>query len=209
MNSVRIVTPPSIFPITLKEAKAWCKVVLPDGDTREDTSFKMLLGAMARHAEHLTGRAFCERTLEYSADCFGYEVFLPQPPLIEVQAIYYSDTLDVEQIVDPAIYLVDLRSEPGRVKGASGKSWPTLGTGYNPVRYRYRAGYLPPESPPDPDSEDRSWIPEEVRLWIQQRIVTIYNNREVTAFGFHTTQEFPRSQHDALLDSLMLGDRRF
>ncbi len=208
MDNVRVVTPPAILPVTLQEAKDWCKVVLPDGDTREDGNLNMLIGAMTRHAEHLTGRAFCEQTLEYSTDYFQYEVLLPRPPLIELISIKYTDRDLVEQTVLAASYEVDSYSEPARVRGKSGFVWPSVGLAYGPVRYRYKAGYAPPQSP-TPDESDRSWLPEELRLWIQARIVTLYNNREVAAFGFHTVQELPRSYHDALLDSLVLGDRRF
>jgi len=202
---IKIITAAAAYPVTVAEAKVWCKITDP-GYTSEDNLITMLVAAMTEYAEHLTGRAFVERTLELNLDCFEYCIELPYAPLIGIDSIKYTDINDAEQTVTSTDYEVDTVSEPGKVRPVKGKSWPAIGSGFNPVRITYRAGYHAPGSPID--LTDNSYLPGQLRTWMQARIQTLYDNREQLVVGV-TVQELPRSYVDGLLDSLILGTRLF
>lgn len=204
MSRVRVITAPAAYPVTLAEAKEWARI--DSTDTSQDGTLTMIIAAMVAHAEHITGRAFVERTLEYTADEFHNCIALPWAPLLGIDSVKYTDIADTEQTVAAADYEVDTYSEPGKVRPVWGEYWPSLGHGFNPVRIRYRAGYRPTGSPTD--LTDNSYLPGQLRVWMQARITTLYDTREQLIVGA-SIAAIPRDYADGLLDSLILGDRLF
>lgn len=204
MSRVRVITAPAAYPVTLTEIKIWAGLDITD--TSEDGKLTAIIAAMTAHAEHLTGRAFIERTLEYTADEFDNCIALPWAPLLGIDSVKYTDIADTEQTVAAADYEVDTYSEPGKVRPVWGEYWPSLGHGFNPVRIRYRAGYRPTGSPTD--LTDNSYLPGQLRVWMQARITTLYDTREQLIVGA-SIAAIPRDYADGLLDSLILGDRLF
>lgn len=202
---IRIVTPPAAYPVTLAEAKEWAKCYADD--TSQDGTINTLIAGMVNHAEHLTGQAFVERTLELSLPCFRYCIELPWAPLLGVDSIAYTDTSETAQTVSSADYEVDIVSKPGRVRPISTSAWPSIGTRFNPVRIQYRAGYRPVGSPID--LTDNSYLPGQLRIWMQARIATLYDQREQLVSGLGGIVAIPRDFADGLLDSLVIGSRLF
>lgn len=201
---IRVVTAPAAYPVTLTEAKDWARV--DSIDTSQDTSLNMLIAAMTSYAEGITGRAFVQRTLELSLPAFKRTIELPWAPLIGVDSVSYTDTDEATQTVTSTEYEVDTVSQPGLIRPLSTKFWPSIGTRFNPVKIQYRAGYLPTGSPTD--LTDNSYLPGQLRLWIQARICTLYDNREQLIVGA-TVAQIPRDFVDGLLDPLILGTRLF
>lgn len=201
---IKVITAPAAYPVTLAEAKEWARVDAID--TSQDATLNLLIAAMTSHAEHLTGRAFVERTLELNQQYFGGCIELPWAPLIGIDSIKYTDTSDAEATVAAADYEVDTVSQPGRVQPVSTASWPSLGNGFNRVRIRYRAGYVGVGSPID--LTDNSYLPGQLRTWIAARICTLYDNREQIIVGV-SVGAIPRDFADGLLDPLMIGSRLF
>jgi uncharacterized phiE125 gp8 family phage protein len=202
---IRVITAPAAYPVTRAEARLWCKAF--SDVTADDVTFDGLISAMTDYAEHLTGRAFVERTLELSLPCFEHCIKLPWAPLIGIDSIKYTDTALAEQIVDPATYEVDTVNEPGRVQPIWASYWPSVGYGFNPVRIRYRAGYRPVGSPID--LTDNSYLPAQLRIFIEARIATLYENREQFVVGNQQVAELPRDFACGMLDKLVLGTRLF
>lgn len=201
---LKVVTAPAAYPVTLAEAKEWCRV--EEDDSSEDGTLTILIRAMTKHAENITGRAFVERTLQLNCDQFQHCLKLPQAPLIGVDSIEYTDLDGAAQTFPSASYEVDTVSEPGMVRPVWGSSWPALGRGFNPVRITYRAGYRPLGSPTD--LADNSYLPPEVRMWMAARIATLYEQREQIIIGT-IVAPLPRAFADAVLDSITLGERLF
>src|SRR3990167_4988847 len=111
---IRIVTVPAAYPITLVEAKEFARV--GSSDTSQNATLNILIAAMTDYAEHLTGRAFVERTLELNLPYFDYCMRLPWAPLIGVDWIKYTDTDEAAQTFSSASYEVDTVSEPDAVR---------------------------------------------------------------------------------------------
>lgn len=198
---IRVITAPASYPLTLAEAKSHARITT----SLEDGVLTMLLAGATAYAEHLTGRAFVERTLEWSGAYFPQRIELPSPPLLSVVSVTYTDSAGAAQTVDAADYEVDAVSTPGYVRILSGETWPTVGNYVNPARVRYRAGYVPIGSPTD--TTDRSYLPAELRLWLAARIVTLYDQRGHIMDGREVA--VPPDFADRMLDPLVIGSRLF
>ena len=137
--AIRVVTPPAIEPVTLTELKAHLRITHDD----EDSILATYLKAARMYAETtLCWRAFIEQELELVTDRFPRAFQLPRPPLQGVTSITYRIEDGTVETVDPANYIVDTESEPGRVIPAVDETWPTDTLfPLNAVRARYTAGY--------------------------------------------------------------------
>lgn len=204
--SLRLVTAPAAMPATTAEAREWCRI--DSDDTSQDAVIDILIAAATQHAEHLTGRAFVERTYELNLPYFTHCIELPMAPLLGIDSIKYTDTSENEQTVAAADYEADVVGEPGRVRPVWNASWPSTGHGFNPVRIQYRAGYAYVGSPVD--YTDNSYLPAALRQWLAVRIATLYDNRaQVSMLEKGSMVTLPRDLVDALLDPLVVGTRLF
>lgn len=182
----KLITAPSVEPISLTDAKAHLYVFHND----DDALIGALVVAARADAERRLGRALINQTWELSLDAFPDEIELPYPPLVSVTSIKYLDSNGVDQVLDPSQYLVDADSAPGAVVPAYGASWPPIRAQRNTVRARYVAGY----------GADGTSVPAPIKQWILLRIGALYENRESSVSG-QAIQDAPRGFADALLDS--------
>lgn len=201
---LKVITAPAAYPVTLAQAKEFCRI--DSTDSSQDTTLTMLIAAMTDYAEHLTGRAFVERTLQLNLNCFTHTIALPMAPLIGVDSVKYTDINGAAQTVSALDYEYDTISQPGLLRPIWGAAWPSIGYGFNPVRIQYRAGYAAPGSPQD--LTDNTYLPGALRTWMAARICTMYDNRDQIFIGV-TVQPIPRDFADGLLDALILGTRFF
>lgn len=211
--TVRELTSPPYEPITRAQAKAWCRV---DSDiTTHDTVIDLLVKAMRRHAENLTGRVFVPRTFQLVESCVhllnvngvprnGF--CLPYPPLISVESITYLDTNGDQQTLAASQYNVHTWKEPGFVVEDWDVTWPSFRREPDAWRVNFTAGYSP-GSPADEQGYQDS-LPETLKLWMQARISTLFENREQLIVGA-IVEKIPHDFTDGLLDELMVGSRMF
>lgn len=191
--SVRVVTKPAYEPVTIAEAKLWCRI--DDDDTDEDAMVLLLISAMREYAEELTGRSYVQRTLELRLDKFpdDGEIELPFPPVQSVSSVSYIDGDGTLQTlsVSPTGWQEDLVSEPARICPLYAQTWPASQAVYGAVRVRYVAGYANPNA-----------IPKKLRLWMQARVATLFENREQIFSQGGNVVQIPRDFADGLLDGL-------
>lgn len=197
--TVSVVTAPAYEPVTVAEAREWCRI--PSDITEHDWTLNLLIIAMREYAEHMTGRAFAQRTLkltasEYATDSkWAYRFDLPFPPLVSVSSFVYIDGDDTEQTLATTEYDVHTWAEPGFIVRSYGGAWPATLSAPNAVQITYVAGYGGP-----------SLIPRAVRLWMQARIATLFEMREQIVTGT-IVAALPRDFTDGLLDSLIVRKR--
>jgi len=189
---VRTVTGPTVEPVTVQEARLWCRIA--DDDTTQDAMLQLLIIAMREKAEELTGRAFPLRTLELIMDAFPADddpIELPYPPLSSVNYVTYVNVDGVDQTMggSPDAFLVDTGSYPGRLMPLFAGTWPSIRDQIGGVRIGYVAGYA-----------TTNLIPKSVRVWMQARISTLFENREHLVMN--NTVEIPHDFADGLLDGL-------
>lgn len=144
MPSYKLVTPPTIEPVTLAELKLHARV---DHDT-DDALLSALITAARQWAEAYTGRAFMTQTWrlaldlpELAATAQPGALRLPRAPLQSVTTIYAYDDTDSATLWAAANYFVDTQSEPGRVVLRSGACWPLPTRTGNGIVVTYVAGY--------------------------------------------------------------------
>jgi hypothetical protein len=118
--------------VTLEEAKIGLG---EDGDYRNAMIDGLIMAAQGEMdgPRGWLGMSVAVQGMEYTADDFSEPICLPYGPVTGAVEIYYLDSDDVEQVVDPATYTV---SEGGSVALVSGETWPTGSM----VRVRYYAG---------------------------------------------------------------------
>lgn len=192
----RVVTQPTYLPVTMAEARQWCRI---DADiTAHDWDLTLLIRAMTKFAENLTGRSFVQRELELILDCFPCRVIeLPYPPLVSVSSISYLDGDGATQTLEgsPSQFQVSTSREPGHVRPLYLESWPSTRSELEAVKIRYIAGYA-----------SFSALPPELKLWMNARMATLFENREQIIIG-NIVNDLPRAFVDGLLDSLITGSR--
>jgi uncharacterized phiE125 gp8 family phage protein len=177
--ALQIVTPPTVEPITLAEAKAHLRV----DHTDDDTLISLLIKSARSHLDGKNGylgRALIQQTWDFIIDFFPEnEIRIPLPPLISVTSVIYLDAGGVEQTVPVFDYTVDNVSEPGWVVPST-NGWPTPFEGINAVRIRFVAGYTPiADSPVDLASN----VPFAIKAAMLLLIGSLYANRENVVAG--------------------------
>lgn len=98
----------------------------------------------------------------------GYEIYLPNGPLIRVISVEYIDQDGNHQTLDPSAYKVDTFSEPARLVPAYGTTWPGTRNEINAVIVTYDSGY----------GDDATDVPQPIKQWMMLRIGSLYENRE-------------------------------
>lgn len=179
--ALRLITAPTVEPISLAEAKAHLRVDTTD----DDALIPIYIGAARVDCEEWAGRAFVTQTWELVLDKFPVdEILLPRPPLQSVTSIKYDDAAGVEQTLATTEYTVDTASQPGWVVPVTG-GWPIATfEGINSVRIRYVAGYIMTNSPADLTEN----IPASIKAAILLHLGRLYDSREDVIVGTTVTQ---------------------
>lgn len=139
-----LLTPPTVEPVTLAEAKAHLRVHHDD----EDSFIGSLITAATRHVERTLGISLMERTYKLTLDAFADAIELPRGPVSSVTSVQYVDADGVTQTVATDAYSADLISAPRQwLVRNSGATWPNTIDAVNAVSVTYVAGYeeLPAE----------------------------------------------------------------
>ncbi len=133
-----LVTPAAASPVTLAEAKAWCRV----NGTASDSIVTTMLSSAVTLVEEYLGKALgSSQAWRLSLDAFVDEIELVRGPVTAVTAVTYTDIDEVEQTVDADIYTLDLVSDPARIVLNSGESWPETMDVVNAVSIDFVTGY--------------------------------------------------------------------
>lgn len=135
----KVIDGPAKEPLTLEEARLWCRIT----SRAEDEVVQALVKAARKRVERGTELALLTQTVEVKVDGFwgSCALELPMPPLQSVESIQYVDTAGVVQTLDPATYVVSTHRRPGRVWLAYGKSWPATRDVPEAVTVTFKAGF--------------------------------------------------------------------
>jgi uncharacterized phiE125 gp8 family phage protein len=183
-----VVTPPSVEPLTLAEAKAHCAV--SSTFIGDDALLTGMIAAARRQAEHKTGTAIIRQELELTLDAFPPDsLSLQRGPALTVTWVKYYDASGVEQTLSPSAYTLDAAVQPGFLLPAYNTEWPDTLDSANAVRVRYYSGM----------AEDSTGVPEDLRSWMLLMVGAYYRNREAFAQGV-TVAELPGRFVESLLD---------
>lgn len=163
-----LVTPPTIKPVTLTEAKA----ALDIGYSEKDTLITGLIAAATAYLDGWTGilgRALCEQTwrqdydsfgswsstrnVPYGRPCyFGARQRLPLFPVISIASVKYLDTSGVQQTISSGNYTLKNDEEGAYVEFISTFAYPNIYRESASVSVEYVAGYEDAGDVPVPEA---------------------------------------------------------
>ncbi len=134
---------PATNPVTLTEAKAWCRV----DDNASDSVLTMLLEAAFEAVQLHVGRSLFAQTWKLVLDGFTSAIELPKGPVTGISAFTYVDPVGATRTVDEGLWTLDLVSDPQWIVLNEGESWPEALDAVNVVSVTFTAGYA---ALPDP-----------------------------------------------------------
>lgn len=176
--TLKLVTAPTTEPIDLTSVEGQCRT----GDlSSEADTVNGYITAIRQRAENDLRRTLITTTLDLILDAFPCPsncnpfaaVETPLPPLQSVVSIKYMSADRVLTTLDPAMYVVDTDSTPGRIMPAYGKAWPSTLDYPGSVRVQFVAGY-------GDAAED---VPQCIKNWMLLNVGALYENREVLTIG--------------------------
>ena len=178
--ALKLITGPTVEPLTLAEVKQHLRI----SHTDEDSIIEIYIRAAREYLEGpygFLGRALVAQTWDLILDEFpDNEIKIPLPPLQSVDSVNYYDADGNEQVVDSDSYYVDNASEPGWVVPVD--YWPSslVLDAVNSVRIRFVAGYpATSDSPPDLAGN----IPFNIKAGMLLLIGNMFENREENVAG--------------------------
>jgi uncharacterized phiE125 gp8 family phage protein len=193
MKEYKVVTPPSVEPVSLAELRQHMRVFAQDDD--EDAYITALGKAAREYLEVRTCRSFVTQTIDATLDGFPESSSLPikllYPPLQSVESVSYVDGDGATQTLAEGDYTV-VSGTPGLVMPAFGKSWPAASVRPGSVVVRFVAGY----------GDDADSVPETAKLLIKILAGTWYDRREAVSDVAATPVPF---MIDTLAASLFWG----
>ena len=154
--TLTVVRTPTQLPISVSQAKAFCRV---DGSD-EDALFDAFVRASVDHLEMLSGRCLVSRRVKLSLDRFPYQVGttnftiddfrgvirLPMSPVWCVNEIRYLDADRVWQTWDSSKYTLEQNTDPSVVTCEEGETYPETYLEPGCVVIEYECGYAAPFS---------------------------------------------------------------
>lgn len=181
---IEVVTSPTVEPVTLAEAKVYCRI---DSDlTDEDDLLSSFISVAREQLEVHMGRALAPQTLRLVLDDFPRSgvIRIPRPPLVEVESVVYDDIDGEEQEIDAENYIVNFAGLPGTIRPVT--SWPDAATAPGSVRITYRCGYATPVPMDGEEGEGEAEaepLPARARQAMLYMINHMYEYREPIIVG--------------------------
>lgn len=186
---LKIITEPSVEPISLEEARTHLGLVAytTDGHPHDAMVEGMISGART-WAEEWSGLSLAVKTYELALDSFPEEneIELEMAPVFDIESVTYVDeNLDV-QTIDASDYVLDSYQRPAWVLPAIEFDWPATAAVINAVKIRYRAGFVPVM---DTDEPDALLLPGAIKAAMLLLLGDLYENRGQVIAG--ATSELP------------------
>lgn len=175
-----LVTGPTTDPVTLAEAKAHCRVSIPD----DDGLIAGYILAARSYVEGQTHRMMLTQTWDCTFDycwptkgCYRH-ISIPLSPVQSVTAVSYVDTDGTTQTLATDQYTVVNNRTTAFIKQAYNTFWPTIRWVPDVITVRVVVGY--------------TQIPHELRQAILMLVGHFYEQRESVVVG-QTPAEVPMS----------------
>lgn len=195
-RSLTTLTPPTLEPVTLGEAKAHLRV-----DTSSDDPYIASLITAAREwCEAYCDETFIHTRYRMTLDSFPVEIELPRPPMATAgttTAVVVTYTLENQTTATLATnqYRVDRDSTPGVLRTLYNGSWPSHLLDYNAVSVTWWGGMgANGTATPQRIKNAILWL---VGMWYERRMAADAINLNEIPFGVK-----------ALLDSAKWGSYR-
>ena len=178
MRNLYVKTAPTVDPVTVDEAKTFCRIDVSE----DDTLIASLIKAARQASESYTGRAYITQTLVLATQCNSMgQILLPRPPygaVVSVQALQDNATWSTLTLTTD--YYVATIGDSGLIA----LNMPSLTTQY---QVEYTAGY----------GAAATSVPDALKQAILMRVASMYENRQDeagnAAASIHNSQQLERS----------------
>jgi uncharacterized phiE125 gp8 family phage protein len=174
--AIKIITEPTVEPVTLAEAKEHLRVETDD----ENSYISSLITVCRQECEHQLGRSIGQQTLLLTLDTFpDGAIELPRPSATAINWIKYLDADGALQTFSSANYWLDSSGElqSWALLTSTNDSWPTTGNYANAMTVQYVAG--------------SDAAPKLIKHWILLAVARLYENRESDTDARTVTQSHP------------------
>lgn len=135
--ALTLVTPPAEWPVSLAEAKAWCRV----DSTADDAVLSMLVRAACQAAANFTRMAIGAASWRLTLDAFADPIQLPVWPVLSIGAITYTDPAEAVQTVASESWVLDTLTRPAEISLTDDAVWPETLAAAGVVRVDFTAGH--------------------------------------------------------------------
>lgn len=186
----RIVTPPTVEPISLADVKTHLRIAADD--TSQDDVLNQIIPDARAYAEQYTQRALATQTIEVTQDAFADVIELPYPPIQSIEFVKYIDSAGEEQDLGAEYYTLNAYAEPPQLVQPWDVAWPLARAVPNAVRIRYVAGY------DDGADEPLNRIPLTLKRALLLLVGAWYEYPEAFTETQREIQETPTRVHDLL-----------
>jgi uncharacterized phiE125 gp8 family phage protein len=161
----KIVTSPSVTPISLAEAKKQAKVY----HDLDDDEITRMISSSTSIVEQYLQRKLITQTWKMYLDSWPSEIELLFGDLQSVTHVKYTDSDESQSTFDSAKYLVDTDNVPGRIVLKTNETWPTdTLSPKNPIEIQFVTGY----------GDTSASVPADIRNAILWLTSYLYNYRE-------------------------------
>jgi len=171
MALVKVLTAPTVQPVTLADVKLNAVIEHNDDDVLVDSYIE----AATKYIEAMTELSLVRRKLRMYFNSFCDEFELTGGPVQVIDQIQYVDIDGVTQTVSASDYTYE--AEENIVRTAYGVTWPSSRYQSNAVWVDYWAGYYTQTSP-ESSIDLISDIPRPLRQAITMLASELYRNRE-------------------------------
>lgn len=136
--AANLITPPTVEPVTLDEAKAHLRLT----HTLHDTMIEQrIIPAMRERMERRIGRAMCRQTWEMSVDAHDGAIELYPLPVLAIVSVTYVAPDGTTQTLAQSDYALDNKQRRAWLLPAYGVTWPAIASVANAITVTYRCGY--------------------------------------------------------------------
>ncbi len=188
-KSLRVITPPSIEPITLDQAAQHLRIDAYGSPATylDQELIEALIPASREYIEFVSGLALAPQTVELSGRCFSgmsrwmpdFGISLMTAPVNGIISVTYKDSDGNDAVMDPSAFYLDNACEVPVLYPAYGSSdWPSSRDQPGSIRIRMSVGYdAPGASPLD------NIIPYSLIAAMKLTLGALYENREEINVG--------------------------
>ena len=185
---LRLITGPSVEPISLNEVKAQLRI---DGSA-DDTLLTSYIAAARAYDESTTGLALNTQTWEMTLHDWPYgsnPIVLPKQPVQSITTITYADQANQTQTLASSVYEIDVTRTPAFITLTENSDWPDIYDKQAAITIRFVAGY----------GATAASVPEPIRQAMLLLVGHWYANREQVTLGAGLTATQLPLGMDALL----------
>jgi uncharacterized phiE125 gp8 family phage protein len=158
MNYLKLITAPTIEPVTLNEVKNYLKIDL--ADTSQDTYLTALIKAVRESIEACLKRSLITQTWLVNFDYYSEKYVLQRPNIIAIASLKLTDSENTEHTIDSSNYF--LKNDTLFIKDTYNLTLDLRN--YLAVEIVYTAGY----------GATASNVPEGVKQGILEQIGSIF-----------------------------------